>query len=135
MRMLLSSYTFADVEMDKLNLKKILHEIFSGGDYKFVVQEAIYRGKKVKLGRPFRLKSNKSKKKFGIYIKDKKTGKVKLVKFGYKGMKIKNYDEKRARSFQKRHNCKDAKYGTPKYFSCNIHRYADILNLKSKRKW
>ena len=38
---------------------------------------AEYRGKQVKLNKPFRLSATESKrKKFGVYVKEKSTGKI-----------------------------------------------------------
>ena len=43
-----------------------------------------YRGKKVTLNKPFRLSAEENKrKKFGVYVKNKSTGKVKKVTFGF----------------------------------------------------
>ena len=51
---------------------------------------AEYRGKQVKLNKPFRLSASESKrKKFGVYVKEKATGKIKKVTFGARGMSIK----------------------------------------------
>ena len=41
---------------------------------------AKYRGKEVKLNKPFRLSAEESKnKKFGVYVRNKATGKIKKV--------------------------------------------------------
>ena len=51
---------------------------------------AVYRGRQVKLNKPFRLSAEENKrKKFGVYVKNKSTGKVKKVTFGFRGMSIK----------------------------------------------
>ena len=64
---------------------------------------AEYRGKKVKLNKPFRLSASESKrKKFGVYVKEKSTGKVKKVTFGARGMSIKKNIPARQRSFMAR---------------------------------
>ena len=61
---------------------------------------AEYRGKKVKLNKPFRLSATESKrKKFGVYVKEKSTGKVKKVTFGARGMSIKKSIPARQKSF------------------------------------
>ena len=52
---------------------------------------ATYRGRQVKLNKPFRT-PNKSKK-FGVYVKDRSTGNVKVVRFGDPKMKIKRIRE------------------------------------------
>ena len=61
---------------------------------------AIYRGKKVKLGKPFRTPGQS--RKFAVYVKDKKTSNVKKVRFGDPGMKIKSNIPARKRSFMAR---------------------------------
>jgi hypothetical protein len=58
---------------------------------------AKYRGREVKLNKPFRT-PNKSKK-FGVYVKDKATGNVKVVRFGDPNMRIKKNIPARQRSF------------------------------------
>lgn len=61
---------------------------------------ANYRGKDVALNKPFRLSTSESKrKKFGVYVKEKSTGKVKKVTFGARGMSIKKNIPARQRSF------------------------------------
>ena len=49
---------------------------------------AKYQGKTVKLGKPFRTPSQS--KKFAVYVKDRKTGNVKKVRFGDPRMSIKS---------------------------------------------
>ena len=58
---------------------------------------ATYRGRQVKLNKPFRT-PNKSKK-FGVYVKDKSSRNVKVVRFGDPKMKIKKNIPARQRSF------------------------------------
>ena len=61
---------------------------------------AKYRGKDVKLNKPFRLSTAESKrKKFGVYVKDRSTGNVKKVTFGARGMSIKKNIPARQKSF------------------------------------
>ena len=61
---------------------------------------AKYRGRDVKLNKPFRLSATESKtKKFGVYVKDKSTGNVKKVTFGARGMSIKKNIPARQKSF------------------------------------
>ena len=61
---------------------------------------AKYQGKTVKLGKPFRTPSQS--KKFAVYVKDRKTGNVKKVRFGDKTMSIKSNIPARKRSFMAR---------------------------------
>ena len=61
---------------------------------------AKYRGKEVKLNKPFRLSTAESKnKKFGVYVKNKATGNVKKGTFGARGMSIKKNIPARQKSF------------------------------------
>ena len=61
---------------------------------------AIYRGRQVKLNKPFRTPS--SRKKFGVYVKNKATGNVKVVRFGDPKLSIKKNIPARQRSFMAR---------------------------------
>ena len=61
---------------------------------------ATYQGRKVSLGKPFRT-PNQSKK-FAVYVKDRKTGNVKKVRFGDPNMSIKSNIPARKRSFMAR---------------------------------
>jgi hypothetical protein len=58
---------------------------------------AKYRGREVKLNKPFRTPSKS--KKFGVYVKDRSTGNVKVVRFGDPNMRIKKNIPARQRSF------------------------------------
>ena len=81
---------------------------------------AEYEGKEVKLNDPFRLPSG-SKKKFGVYVKNPKTGNVIKVEFGDPNLSIKRDDPDRLKNFRARHNC-DQKTDktTPGYWSCKF---------------
>ena len=61
---------------------------------------AKYQNRTVKLNKPFRTPS--AAKKFGVYVQNNKTNKVKLVRFGQKGMTIKSNIAARQRSFMAR---------------------------------
>jgi hypothetical protein len=72
------------------------------------------------LNKPFRLPSG-SGKKFAVYVKSKKTGKIVKVTFGDPNLSIKRDDPERKANFRARHNCEDAKDKTsPKYWSCRM---------------
>lgn len=102
-------------------------------EYDDLLLEAEYRGRKVKLNKPFRTPNGP--KKFAVYVKSKK-GNVKKVTFGDPKRKVKNYSKGRAKSFQARHKCNTKKDRTKAgYWSCNIHRYRKALGLKSSNKW
>ena len=62
---------------------------------------AEYRGRQVKLNKPFRQPSGSSKK-FGVYVKNKSTGRVKKVGFGDPTMRIRKSNPARQRSFMAR---------------------------------
>ena len=61
---------------------------------------AKYQGREVKLNKPFRTPSKS--KKFGVYVKDKSTGNVKVVRFGDPNLSIKKTIPARQRSFMAR---------------------------------
>jgi hypothetical protein len=68
------------------------------------VRGATYKGRKVKLNKPFRTPNGP--KKFGVYVKNDK-GNVVVVRFGDPNMRIKKTDPDRRRSFRARHRCDD----------------------------
>ena len=61
---------------------------------------AKYRGRVVKLNKPFRTPGES--KKFAVYVRDRKTQNVKKVRFGDKSMSIKSNIPARKRSFMAR---------------------------------
>ena len=62
---------------------------------------AKYKGKSVRLNKPFRTPGKS--KKFAVYVKNKSTGRVQVVRFGDPKMKIKKNIPARKRSFMARH--------------------------------
>jgi len=89
-----------------------------------ILNEAEYQGKDVQLNKPKRGGS----KKFYVYVKNPKTGKVKKVQFGAAGggqnLAVKIRDPKARKAFAARQNCARKKdRTTPGYWSCNIGRY------------
>jgi hypothetical protein len=77
--------------------------------------EAEYQGRTVPLGKPMRGDS----KKFKVYVKNPKTGKVIKVNFGAKGMNIKKNNPVRRKAFRARHNCANPGPRTKaRYWSC-----------------
>lgn len=97
------------------------------------INEAIHRGKKVKLGSPFRTPGGP--KKFAVYVKTP-GGNIKKVTFGDPNLRIKNASKGRAKSFRARHKCDQKKDRTTAgYWSCNVSRYRKKLGLKSSRSW
>jgi hypothetical protein len=93
------------------------------------VDEAKYQGKEVALNKPKRGGS----KKFFVYTKNPKTGKVVKVSFGgTTGLKAKINNAEARKSFAARHNCATKKDKTKSgYWSCRLPRYAKLLGLKS----
>jgi len=77
---------------------------FEKGTEFSVFDEAEYQGKQVKLNDPIRTSEN-PKKKFKVYVKDPKSGNVKVVRFGDPNLSIKRDDPKRRKSFRARHGC------------------------------
>jgi hypothetical protein len=77
--------------------------------------EAKYQGRTVPLGKPMQGDS----KKFKVYVKNPKTGKVVKVNFGAKGMNIKKNNPVRRKAFRARHNCDNPGPRTKaRYWSC-----------------
>jgi hypothetical protein len=85
------------------------------------LHEAEYKGKDVQLGKPKR----GGPKKFYVYVKNPKTGKIVKVNFGDSGNLTVKISEPGARAaFAARHKCSTKKDKTkPGYWSCNIGRY------------
>jgi len=83
------------------------------------------------LNKPFRLKGGK--KKFGVYVKNPKTGNVIMVKFGDPNMEIKRDDPARRRNFRARHKCDTAKdKTTPRYWSCKFWSKKPVSSMASE---
>jgi len=96
------------------------------------VDEAEYNGKKVKLNSPKRGGS----KKFYVYVKNPKTGRVKKISWGdTTGLSVKAKDPGRVKSFVARHKCKQANdKTTARYWSCRTPRYKS-LGVKGGQWW
>jgi len=93
-------------------------------EYKADVNEAEYKGRKVKLGKPMR----GDVKKFKVYVKNPK-GNVVKVNFGHGGtsakkagqktMRIRKSNPKARKSFRARHNCDNpGPRHKARYWSC-----------------
>jgi len=89
----------------------------------------MYQGKKVELNKPKRGGS----KKYYVYVKDPKTGNIKKVSFGAKGMSVGLNNPDRVKSFVARHRCKTHANDKTKaaYWSCRLPRYFG----NSGKKW
>ncbi len=84
-------------------------------DVSMSLLEAEYQGRSVKLGKPMQ----GDVKKFKVYVKNPKTGKVVKVNFGDPNMRIKKSNPGRRRSFRARHNCANPGPRTSaRYWSC-----------------
>ena len=60
-------------------------------------------------------------KKFVVYVRDPQSGRVKKVRFGQRGVRIKRKDPERRRSFRARHKCNEARDITSaRYWSCKM---------------
>ena len=80
------------------------------------VEEAEYKGRKVKLGKPFYTPGGPRKR--AVYVRNDK-GNVVKVGFGEPGMKIKKNNPERRRSFRARHNCDNpGPRWKARYWSC-----------------
>ena len=58
---------------------------------------AKFKGRSVTLNKPFR--SPTGTKKFAVYVRNKRTNRVQIVRFGFRGMSIKKNIPSRQRSF------------------------------------
>ena len=111
-------------EYDVENYQDLKEFIEFIGEYKPDVNEAEYRGRKVKLGKPMR----GDVKKFKFYVKNPK-GNVVKVNFGHGGtsakkagqktMRIRKSNPKARKSFRARHNCDNpGPRHKARYWSC-----------------
>jgi len=92
----------------------------------------LYKGKKVELNKPRRGGS----KKFYVYVKNPKTGNIKKVQWGAKGMSVGISDPKRRKSFAARHRCHLTKdKTTASYWACRTGRYPHLTGGKKKYTW
>ena len=93
------------------------------------IKEAKYQGKEVALNKPKR----GGPKKFYVYTRNPKTGKIIKVNFGdTTGLSAKINNKEARVAFAKRHKCSTKKDKTKAgYWSCRLPRYASLLGLKS----
>ena len=99
------------------------------------INEAEYKGKKVSVGKPMR---SSGPKKYKVYVRNPKTGNVKVVNFGdvKGGLSAKVSDPKARKSFASRHQCHLKKDRTkPGFWSCRINRYANIFGKSYPGFW
>jgi len=96
------------------------------------LNEAEYKGKEVKLNYPMR--NNGPGKKYYVYVKNPKTGKVKKLSFGdvKGGLTAKVNDPKARKSFAARHQCHLKKDKTTAgYFACRLTKYGHLFGGKT----
>lgn len=94
------------------------------------INEAEYHGKEVKLNYPMR----GGTKKYQVYVKNPKTGKVKKIAFGdvHGGLTAKVSNPKARKSFAARHNCDMKKDKTKAgYWACRINKYGHLWGGKT----
>jgi len=94
-------------------------------------EEAEYHGKEVKLNYPTR---GGATKKYQVYVKNPKTGKVKKIAFGdvHGGLTAKVSDPKARKSFAARHQCHLKKDKTKAgYWACRINKYGHLWSGKT----
>lgn len=84
-----------------------------------MVNEAEYKGKKVKLNDP----KSGGPKKWYVYVRNPKTGKIKKVSYGSPVMTAKWNDPEARKSFAARHQCEKKKDKTKAgYWACRAHK-------------
>lgn len=95
------------------------------------LNEAEYKGKEVKLNYPTR---SSGPKKYKVYVKNPKTGKVLKVNFGdvKGGLTAKVSDPEARRDFAARHKCSTKKDKTKAgYWACRINKYGHLWGGKT----
>ena len=96
------------------------------------MNEAEYHGKEVKLNHPMR--NTGSGKKYYVYVRNPKTGKVKKISFGdvHGGLSAKISDPEARKSFAARHKCSTKKDKTKAgYFACRLTKYGHLFGGKT----
>ena len=127
-------FLLEDDEFDFDSLSdEIINEILTGEEFNVDINEAEYRGRKVKLNSPFRTPGGP--KKFAVYVKNDK-GNVVKVTFGDPNLRVRNNNPGARKSFRARHKCDQKKDRTKAgYWSCNVARYRKQLGIKSSSPW
>lgn len=96
------------------------------------LNEAEYKGKKVKLNYPMR--NTGSGKKYYVYVKNPETKKIIRVNFGdvKGGLTAKVSDAEARRNFASRHKCSTKKDKTKAgYWACRLNRYGHLFGGKT----
>jgi len=107
---------------------EIIEESFIYEDSCCRIDEVKYQNKEVELNKPKR----GGTKKFYVYVRDPKSGNIKKVSFGAKGMTTGINNPERRKSFVARHRCKTHANDKTKaaYWSCRLPRYIGNSNHK-----
>jgi len=93
------------------------------------LNEADKKKKTPPIGKPKR--DSSGGKAYKVYVKDPKTKKIKIVRFGSGGLKAKINNSKARSAFAKRHKCGTGEPKTSaRYWSCRLPRFAKLLGLK-----
>ena len=95
------------------------------------INEAEYKGREVKLNHPTR---SSGPKKYKVFVKNPKTGNVKVVHFGdvSGGLTAKVSDSKARKSFAARHQCHLKKDKTKAgYWSCRLNKFGHLFGGKT----
>ena len=95
-----------------------------------ITEEAEYKGREVKLNYPMR----GGTKKYQVYVKNPKTGKVKKIAFGdvHGGLTAKVSDPDARKNFASRHKCSTKKDKTKAgYWACRINKYGHLFGGKT----
>ena len=93
-----------------------------------------YKGRKVKLNKPSR--NSGSGGKFVVYVRNQKTGNIKRITFGARGMTTGLRNPARRKSFAARHRCAQKKDKlAPGYWACRIGRYPAVSGAPYTTWW
>ena len=93
-----------------------------------------YRGRKVKLNKPAR--NSGSGGKFVVYVRNQKTGNIKRITFGARGMTTGLRNPARRKSFAARHRCAQKKDKlAPGYWACRIGRHPAVSGAPYTTWW
>ena len=101
-------------------------------------EEAEYKGKEVKLNYPMR---SSGPKKYKVYVKNPKTGRVKVVNFGdvKGGLTAKVSNPEARKSFVARHNCKRKWKPEDKlsagFWSCRLPKFKHLVSTTYNGYW
>lgn len=103
------------LEEDEYTIEDFEELYLHGDSDECPLDEAEYRGRKVKLNKPMQ----GDVKKFKVYVRDPQSKNVKKVNFGDKKSRIKKNNPERRKSFRARHNCDNPGPKTKaRYWSC-----------------